>query len=310
MISKLFSQDNQKDHPVLGIICALLAMLLFSVMGLFAKILSTDMSVFAIVFYRNTIGLVMVGGALLLTGKFYYLKTSRPGAHIVRALVGTTGIILTYNTLAILSMSQATVLFFASSLMLPLLSIVLLKEFVGLPRWIAILIGFGGVVIASQPIGMVPIIGLVFALSTAFIHALVGIILRWVGKTEGVVTTTFYFVLIGTLSLVPLMLFIDSTIPAGKIWMILMVGVCGGVAQMFLTGAFKFAAPAIISPFTYTSLIWAAVFDLLIFSSAPTIYVISGGAIIIGCSMFILYRESQNSRKEKIEAEVKAEVML
>lgn len=291
MFSKLLSKDHESDHPLLGIACAAIAMFLFGIMGLFAKILSDDISPIAIAFYRNLTGVVLLGGFFVVARQFDYLHTKRPWAHFVRATIGTTGLVLTYSALAELSMSQATVLFFASSLILPVLGVVLLKEYVGLPRWIAILVGFGGVVIASQPFGTVGLIGVLLALGAALFHALVGICLRWLGRTEGTITTTFYFVLIGTICLIPFLFFVDATVPLEKIWMLILVGLAGSFAQIFLTGAFKFADSATVSPVSYTSLLWAAIFDFAVWSSIPTIYVLCGGAVVIGSNLFIIYRE-------------------
>lgn len=291
MFSKLLRTDDHHDHPLLGIACMGIAMFLIGIMGMFAKILSADMSPVAIAFYRNTIGVMMIGGFFVARGQLSYLKTDRPYAHIMRAAIGTTGLVLTYYTLSILSMSQATVLFFASSLIMPLLGVFLLKEYVGLPRWLAILIGFGGVVIAAQPFGVVSALGVILALVTALFHAIVGICLRWLGRTEGAMTTTFYFVFIGALCLVPFMFFVDITVPSDKVWMVVCVGLSGSFAQVFLTGAFKFADSAAVSAVAYTNLVWAVLFDLVIWGTIPTLYVLSGGAVIILCNMFIIYRE-------------------
>lgn len=293
MFSKLLGTEDHQDHPLLGIACMAIAMFLIGIMGMFAKILSEDMSPIAIAFYRNTIGVMMIGGFFVATGQLSYLKTDKPFGHVMRATIGTTGLVLTYYTLSMLSMSQATVLFFASSLILPVLSVFLLKEFVGLPRWLAILVGFGGVVIASQPFGAVSAIGVIFALMTAFFHAFVGICLRWLGRTEGAMTTTFYFVFIGALCLVPFMFFVDASAPADKIWMVVCVGLSGSFAQVFLTGAFKFADSAAVSAVGYSNLVWAVLFDFIIWGTIPTLYVLSGGAIIILCNLFIVYREKR-----------------
>jgi drug/metabolite transporter (DMT)-like permease len=286
------------DNLLKGVLCAVLFSALLAIMQATGKILSASHQPVEIAFYRNLIGVFIVGGWLALRKEWPLFHTKRPVAHLLRGLVGTAGLVLTFAAFARLPMAETTTLLFTSSLISPVLGILFLKESVGKWRWIAILIGFTGVLIALSPAGRsVDWIGVGLALTCAVIHAFVFIILRWLGRTENPLTVTFYFILSGALMTGLAMPFIGHPLAIHDIPAILIMAISGSLAQVLLTMAYKYAPAATISPISYSSLLWAVSFDWLLWSHIPGWTVMAGAILIISSNLLILWHE-QNTRKK------------
>lgn len=292
---KKLSEKARSHNPLLGLGFGLFAFFLLAVMNGFAKLLFDYIDPVANAFYRNLIGVIILGGFFLLSRQTQFFVSKQPKGQLLRGTVGILSLVLTFTAFSLLSMSQTTVLLFSSSLILPILGVLILKERVGIYRWSAIIIGFIGVIIAAQPDVNIPILGVVFALAAASCHAVIGICLRWLGKTEEAMTTTFYFMLIGLFWLIPFMFFIDLTFPLEKAWLVLAMAVSGTAAQVCLASAYRYIESSMVAPLNYTGLLWAVLFDLSIWGIVPASHVLLGGLIIIGSNLFIWYRERQIS---------------
>lgn len=291
-------KQEHKDQITLGVIHGTLAFFLLALMSVCAKLLTEHHHVLEIAFYRNLIALIPVLLYIALTRKTHLLKTDKPMAMMFRALVGTLGLIFTFGAFKYLPLSDATVIFFTATLLAPALSFFILKEHVGPYRWGAIILGFCGVILIAAPSGEAKVLGIAIAFAAAFIHAVIHLLLRHL-KTESSFTVTFYFFLGGCLIPALFMPFV-AHMPGPNEWLLFLgVGIFGGVAQYFLTSAFRLAPIAIIAPLNYTGLLWATGFDILIWSYIPGWPVFLGGAIIIGCNLFIIYREHKLKKSSR-----------
>jgi drug/metabolite transporter (DMT)-like permease len=216
---------------------------------------------------------------------------SKPRVLILRGVLGTFGMFLTFGAFSLLPLADATVLLFASSIFLPVLSYFFLKESISHARWSAIALGMIGVLIMARPTGEVNIKGIAVALSAAFVHAIIGTILRHLGKSEPPLTVTFYFLLIGTIMSAVPMPVVAKPIDVNAMWLIVGLGMTGLAGQAFLSSAFKFAPASVVTIFNYTGLIWATFFGWWIWNDWPDTPVWIGGGIVIGSNIFIVMRE-------------------
>ena len=196
----------------LGILYAISTTFMIAVMNLFVKLLGQyDFHAIELVFIRNLCGLIIISGIIVAVRRnFELFKTSRPKAHLTRSLLGTFGVIFIFAAFIYLPLTTATVLIFTSSLMIPVFSAVLLKESVGPYRWTAVLIGFSGVVIMTGFSTEIKIIGLILALLGALFNALAHVSLRSLADTEHPLTTSFYFMAIGTALTLPIVPFVAN----------------------------------------------------------------------------------------------------
>ncbi len=226
------TQENfHSDKIFIAIGCCLVAHLLFAIMGASAKLLSASHHVAEIAFYRNLIVFVPMFAFIILRKKHHLLKTKKPKLIALRAVTGGIGLIITFAAISILPMAYATVIFFTSSILTPVLAFFFLKEHIGIHRWSAVILGMLGVIIIAQPSGEVSILGLLFALTAASIHASIYTILRGL-KTESPTTVTFYFILAGVLIPGIFMPFIWKPIEFDELGLFLLVGISGGSAQI------------------------------------------------------------------------------
>jgi len=284
-----------------GLLCGIVAFFMLSVMNALAKLLSENHHVIEIAFYRNLIATLPFIFMIFVMKKREIIKiNSRPKAIIARAVIGTISLVVTFAAFAAMPMADTSAFLFTTSLLVPILGFFFLKEKVGIYRWSAVCIGFIGVIIMLNPTGAVNVVGITLALSAALMHAVLGIILRYLGKTEKPETITFYFVAIGTLIAAIPLPWLAVTPTLNEVPLFLGVGLSGLFAQYLLSVAFGNAPAAVVTVFNYSSIIWATIFGWLIWMDWPTISIWVGGAIVIASNIFIIWRESRSSKKISI----------
>jgi drug/metabolite transporter (DMT)-like permease len=272
---------------------------LFFIMGLSAKYLSSVHHVAEISFYRNLITFVLMISFFFLTKRMHLLRTKRPKLIAIRSCAGSISGIVLFASLHYLPMAYATVLFYTSSLITPVLAFLFLKENVSLHRWGAVLFGMIGVIIIAQPSGEFSMIGLFFALTTACLHSAAFIMLRSL-KTEAPLTITFYFVVSGII--IPGLIFmpwVAKPITPDELGIFLAIGISGGLGQFAIANAYKYAPASFITPIGYTSLLWNVLADIFYWKyDIDMLSVIIGATLILCAQIYMIAREHQK-RKEK-----------
>ncbi len=289
------------DKLIKAVFCCIGAHFLFFIMGLTAKYLSATHHVAEIAFYRNFFVFVPIFLFIVLTKKMHLLRTKRPRLVLIRGAIGSISVITVFAALNHLPMAYATVLFFASSLLTPVLAFIFLKEHVGLHRWSAVIIGMVGLLIISQPSGEVSMLGLFFALAAACLHASMFIVLRAL-KTERPITVTLYFFLLGFI--IPGVFFmpwVAQPLTLDDIWILVIIALSGGMAQYFLACAYKFAPASYITPFMYTSLLWNVLADILYWKyDIDLSSVLIGAGLILCAQLFLIFIEYMNKRPKQV----------
>ncbi|MCK5285425.1 MAG: DMT family transporter [Alphaproteobacteria bacterium] len=293
---KIIQKPPHEDQIMKGIVYVCIAFFSFAIMHAFNKMLTGQHHVIEIAFYRSIISMLPCIVYIVATKKYDLLKTDMPIALMFRVIIGTLGLILTFSAVQHLPLSYATVLFFFSTLLIPILSVFILKEYIGMHRWIAVAIGMTGVILVAQPKGDVTLIGIVLALSAAVIHAIIQVLLRAM-KGVNSFTITFYFFLGGMILTGIFMPFVMTMPSTHNMLILLCIGISGGIGQYFLTRGFQLAPASLLGPFNYTGLIWATGLDILIWNYIPGWPVFLGGAIIIASKFYIIHREKLSARK-------------
>ncbi len=287
----------KKDHLMAAIAYALFNALMLSAMSLFAKMLREYFGPFEVTFFRNVFSLIALMLWLFFARKLYILETERPWAHLIRSFIGTIGIILGAQALGMMPLAETTILLFTSPLFVVLLSYPVLGERVGIYRLSAVAIGFTGVLIManpSEPADQLPLLGILIGLGWGLSSGMVDICLRWIGRTEGSTTTTFYFVLFGTIACGmhwPFAVVKDGGFSTDSALLIIGLGATGLLSLLAKSQSFRLGEAALVSPISYTMIIWAMIFDYLFWDKIPKPHVYLGATIIIASNIFILYRE-------------------
>jgi drug/metabolite transporter (DMT)-like permease len=291
------SAPAHREHVVLGMAAGMGAFFLYSVMVVFAKLLSANHSVIEIAFYRNLIASVPFLVIVFAFGRRDILVIrTKPTTVGLRAVLGTASLITTFAAYSLMPLADTAALLFTASLFIPVLGVLFLKESVGPYRWIAVAIGFAGVVIMLQPSGEMYTLGVIVAMSAALMHATLQIMLRYLGRFESPETVTFYFFVIGTFLTALALPFVAVRPTMAEVPLLLGVGLSGALAQWLLSVALKNAPAAIVTVFNYSGIVWATLFGWMIWNEWPLPTVITGAAVVIGSNILMVWRESRLGR--------------
>jgi len=248
-------------------------------------------------FYRFAFGLPPLLAWIALTRNAGAWRTQRPLAHLARGMLGLTTMVCAFAALTYLPLAEAATIGFAAPLFSVMLSALVLNEPVGRHRWSAVALGLIGVLIVMRPSGShLPAAGLAFATLAALGTAAVTITIRQIGRTEATPTIVLWFTLFSMAATGLLLPWYGRGHDAGT-WAILIgLGLAGGMGQLFLTSALRFAPVAVVVPFDYTQLLWAVLLGWALWGTHPPASTWAGAAVIVASGLYTLYREHKLGR--------------
>jgi len=292
------------DRLLLAVTLRLISVALFASMNALIKLSEARGATLGEILFFRQFGAACLMMVVLVSGPgLATVRTARFGAHLLRACMGLTAMTFTFTAILMLPLAESTTIGFTMPIFATILGAVILREPTGWHRWAAVVTGFIGVLIVTQPgSGHFPILGALSGLIAAMTTASVSILLRQIARTENTTTTVFWF---STLSLVPLgIVYAFVWQPhAPIVWMLLMgVGLVGGVAQLAMTGAIRFGPVSVVVPMDYSSLLWATLYGWLLFDMLPTPATWIGAPIIIASGLYIVWRENVRRQQETTQA--------
>lgn len=300
--SDMHPSEGADNRIGLGIGLMVASLCLFVSMDALIKHLTlSGYSTMQILFFRNALAFVPIGLLVIQQGGLSALATKRPMGHLVRSLIGLTAMAGFFYSLNTLALSDLVAISFAAPLFMTALSVPLLKEKVGVRRWLAVIVGFVGVLVMVKPSANVEFTSLI-ALGATVFYALAMITVRNLSKTESSAAIVFYFTVIGTIVSGGLMLSHWETPDLWGLMLLVGVGLIGGTAQIVMTSAIKQAPIAILAPFEYTALLWASGFDILIWNVFPAPNTLWGALIVSATGLYILHRETRLNVRARFPA--------
>jgi drug/metabolite transporter (DMT)-like permease len=284
------------QHPVaLGAALIVLGELCFATMGVGIRFVSLELANEMVVFARNLLAFVLVAPWLLHHG-VGNVATKVPGLHLLRALSGLSAMYCFYFALANIPLAEAMLLKLTAPLFIPLIAILWLRERVVALLWIALGIGFGGVLIILDPNlhadgAMVSPFALIGLLGGLF-AALASVTVARLSRTEPTTRIVFYFTLFATaISAVPLLWAWQTPSPMAMLWLLL-IAVCATLGQLAMTGGLALAAASRMGAFGYFAVVFGAVYGWLIWDEAIT-WTLVVGTLFIGVAGVLAGRSSQ-----------------
>ncbi|MGE3746460.1 MAG: DMT family transporter, partial [Sphingomonadaceae bacterium] len=284
-----------QDHATLAILARVVAGVFMAIMSAFAKAAgNAGAEPGEILFFRSALAMPVVLLWVLMGPGIAALRTTRPKAHLLRAIIGLTSMTLMFYALSLLPLAEAITIFFIAPLMATCLAALFLGDRVGIHRWMAIGVGFLGVIIVMQPGANSPDIsmfGVGMAVLAALLMAAVTITLRQLGTTENEAATVFWFTLIGTTIMgCAYPIFYHPHEPFT--WLLLAgVGISGAVIQIATTLSLRLAPVSLTASFDYAQLFWATLIGWLIWADLPSLSTVLGGIMIAGAGLYTFYRE-------------------
>lgn len=283
------TQARGSALPGIAMMCAGVACL--NVNDAFAKHLIEQYSPLQILFLRNVIALPFALAVTVRIGGVQALRSGRPAAHLLRGFLWVVATVMFFTSFAYLDLAEATALIFVAPLFITALSAMFLKEQVGWRRWLAVVVGFVGVLVVIQPGAAAFQLVSLLPVSTAFIYALLMLSARWVDQRESAWTMLLY--LTGTSALLSALVvpFVWTPIGLEDLWSFAGVALFGTAGMTLMTQAFRVAPASTVAPFDYSGLLWATVLGWLFWREVPDAPAVLGAAIIVGSGFFILWRE-------------------
>jgi drug/metabolite transporter (DMT)-like permease len=277
------------ERTLSGIAMTLVALLLFSIQDAFSKLLAVTYEPIEIAFVRFLTMLILI--APFMVRRPLALRSNMPGRQFVRGLAmlgATTFFILGLSHLPI---AEATAISFVSPLFVTALSIPVLRETIGPRRWIAVIVGFIGVLVVIRPGTSAFHPAALFPIASSTFWA-VGIVLtRTMHGADKTLTILFYSTLIGFCVSGLAMPFVWRTPDLPALAMMTAQGSLSTIGQALLIGAFGRAGASVLAPFSYSQLLWATALGYAVFNTIPDTPTWIGSAIIVASGLYILHRE-------------------
>lgn len=228
------------------------------------------------------------------------LATRRPFDHALRSVSGVVSLGLFYFAITRIPIADATAIAYAAPIFITVLSIFLLGEVIGLRRWVAVLVGFVGVLLIAKPGAGGWDIGVVAAAASAFTGALVAIWLRKLSSSEKSVTIGLYYNNLGSLVCLAWVLMSGWLTPRDDdLLLFLGFGLGCGLQQWLLTVSFRYAEASLLAPFEYLAMVFAAIVGFVFWGEVPVLTTWIGGAIIAASGLFIFVRRRQRLPQAK-----------
>ena len=299
-------------------------MTILAIQDVLIKLVSDELSLFQIQFFRSTIGIAVIIGYQAIIHEPIRLTTAYPLLTVCRGLMFFFGYSAFYFSQSKMPIATMTVLFLVSPFFITLTSIYFFKSQVGYRRWISILIGFVGVVLICQPetgqYNFYYLIPIIVALSYAFS---IIIVKKTADRDTLYQQMILTYLIMGLLSGITGLLFGDGRFDTAenseitfivRSWQfvdiestfkLFTISVLGSVGLLVLMGAYRVADPAVISPYEYSLLIWMILLGYLVWGDVPSFNIAIGMVLIVGAGIYIFYRERIKSESITSEATIR-----
>ena len=244
-----------------------------------------------VLFFRGLCGLIPILSLIPKDRYKDFYKTNRPILHLKRCLSGLIAIVAIFIALRKLPLATVVSISFAAPIFTTIFSIFFLNEKVGLFRWLAVIVGFIGIIIISEPgfssLNIYYIYPIIFCLGLSY----VAIAIKQLSSSEPIWLIGFYFSF--SIMITSLFTISQGWIMPNLIDLILLslVGILGGVANLLLTQAYKFAEVSLVTPLKYLALVFAIIFGYFIWNEIPTSKTLFGAGLVIISSLIIFRRE-------------------
>jgi drug/metabolite transporter (DMT)-like permease len=268
-------------------------MAVFTTLDASGKLVTQGLAIPVAIFARYAISLIFTSLFIWRRGGLAHLKTRHPYLQITRGGLLLASTYCNFFAMSYLQLAQTAAIFFTIPLWVCALSVPLLGEHVGLRRWMAVLVGFCGVLVIMRPGTQSFHPAMLVSLVSALMGSLYNIVTRKVGGHDKAETSLFYVGLGGsTLAAIPLIT--HWQMPEGwQWWPLLIMGFAGACGHWMLIQAHRLAPASTIAPFIYTQIIWMTLAGYVVFGNVPDAATLLGAGIVVCSGIYVFNRERQ-----------------
>ena len=286
-----------KQNERLGIFLMVITTIVFASQDGLSKYLATEYNVYMVVMIRYWFfaAFVMTISSRKPGGVKQVAKTKTPLLQIFRSLILVAEMCVTILAFTLLGLAETHAIFASYPLIIAMLSGPILGEHVGWRRWLAICVGFFGILIILNPgngifspYALVPLAG-------AILFALYGLLTRYAGQYDNSSTSFFWTGIVGCIAMTAIGLNFWDPVSQGDWSIMLILSASGMLGHFLLIKCYEVAEASAVQPFAYLQLIWASLIGIIIFGEQITTNVLIGACIIVGAGLFTLWRERKVS---------------
>ena len=289
---------HQHHRPLFALSLRLASALALSTVLMLVKLAAhSGVALPEIMFWRQSTTLPLLLAWAGARGSLASLGTRRLRSHAARAITGTTGMVGLFGSAMLLPLPVSTILNFTTPLFAVILSTLFLGEKAGRWQWLAVLLGFAGVLVIARP-GAMPIssLGAAAGLFSGLMVAIISLQIRDLSRTENPLATVFYFSLFSTAVLAPILPFVITHHNPAQWLMLIGIGVLGTGAQLLLTGALRYGPVSSVVVMDYTALVWTTLYGWELFNQLPPASAWLGAPLIVAAGLVITLREHHLSK--------------
>ena len=286
-----------KQNERLGIFLMVITTIVFASQDGLSKYLATEYNVYMVVMIRYWFfaAFIMTISSRKPGGVKQVAKTKTPLLQIFRSLVLVAEMCVTVLAFTLLGLAETHAIFASYPLIIAMLSGPILGEHVGWRRWLAICVGFFGILIILNPgygifspYALVPLAG-------AILFALYGLLTRYAGQYDNSSTSFFWTGIVGCIAMTAIGLNFWDPVSQADWSIMLILSASGMLGHFLLIKCYEVAEASAVQPFAYLQLIWASLIGVIIFGEKITTNVLLGACIIVGAGLFTLWRERKVS---------------
>tara|TARA_R110002050_G_scaffold11068_2_gene37684 strand:- start:6525 stop:7418 length:894 start_codon:yes stop_codon:yes gene_type:complete len=260
------------------------------------KLVGTRLDGMEISFFRFLFSMLTVLPFMITKG-WSSFKTVNPSMHWWRAIVGVAAIALFTYGLIFVPLAEVTVFSFTQPLFFMPLAILFLREKVSPGRWIAVILGFAGILVMIDPGSPSFNIYVFLPMGAALLFAVLDLMAKKMVSNESTLTMLFYFALGTTIAgLIPALMVWQTPNLRELLWLFAL-GAGANLIQVCLFKAFSATEASSLAPFRYVELVFSVFFGFMLFSESVKMKTLLGAAIIIGSTLYMSYFEVRKKRK-------------
>jgi drug/metabolite transporter (DMT)-like permease len=272
---------HRPENLVVGAALTTMSFLCVALVSAFGKAAGQSTSTAVVVLFQNLICLVCVA-PVAMRGGWASLRTDKIGLHILRAGTGTACWYALFIAITMMPLTNAMVLAFSAPLWMPVIAWLVSRQMSSAATWVGAALGFVGVVLVLQPHHYTFNVGDLFAVAAALLLAVALMSVRWLGATEPMLRILFYYFLFSTVMVLPFAVVQWEPVEP-RAWVYLLgVGFAQLFSQAFIVVAYRYASAVKMGPFVYTTIVFTALIDWIVWSHVPSLFVYLGMALVIG----------------------------
>jgi drug/metabolite transporter (DMT)-like permease len=295
MVSSAQFSLQERRAALTGIGLMVAGILLFAINDALGKWLVATYSVGQVLLLRSLAALALLA-PFIWRDRASFAVAPRRGIQLIRGILATMEVACFYWAVAYLPLADVMAYYLAGPIFVTAIAGTLLGEPVGWRRWTAVTVGFFGVIVCLRP-GVAITWPALIALAGSLTFSLSMISTRTLRGTSDTVLVTVQTV--AALAFGAVIAPVAWVTPSlSDTALLALLGMVAMVAHVCVNRSLKLAPASTVVPYQYTTIVWAVTFGYLVFGDVPDVWMLAGGAIIIGAGLFIFMRERRLARHE------------